>query len=70
MFTDPPYRLAYCKKRVRKVKTKDGWKIKAEREYESVGQTDAMGKGFGYKGNRKYEGVVQAGGVPEFDEWL
>jgi len=70
MFTDPPYRLAYCKKRVRKVKTKAGWKIKAEREYESVGQTDSKGKGFGYKGNRIYEGVVQAGGVPEFDEWL
>lgn len=44
MFTDPPYRLAYCKKRVRKVHTKDGWKIKKEREYNSVGETDREGK--------------------------
>jgi DNA modification methylase len=72
MFTDPPYRLAYCKKRFRKVKTKEGWKIKTEREYESVGETDGKGKpkGFGYKGNRLYEGVQAHGGVPEFDEWL
>lgn len=27
-------------------------------------------KAIGYKGNRKYEGVEQHGGVPEFDEWL
>ena len=32
METDPPYRLAYCKTRVRKVKTKDGFKLKKERE--------------------------------------
>lgn len=27
-------------------------------------------KGFGFRGQRKYEGVDMAGGVPEFDEWL
>jgi DNA modification methylase len=72
MFTDPPYRLAYCKKRVRKVHTKDGWKIKKEREYNSVGETERAGKpkGFGAKQNRIYEGVEMKGGVPEYDEWL
>ena len=71
MFTDPPYRLAYCKKRTRKVKTKDGWKNKREREYQSVGETDKLGKpkGFGAKQDRTYEGIVERG-VPEFDEWL
>lgn len=43
MFTDPPYRLAYSKKRTRKVKTKEGFKLKRQREYESVGKTDKEG---------------------------
>lgn len=67
METDPPYRLAYCKKRTRKVKTKEGWKNKREREYISVGETDNRGKpkkGFGAKQNRFYKGVETAG-VPE-----
>lgn len=65
METDPPYRLAYCKKRVRKVKTKEGWKTKR------VGETDKTGKvkGFGAKQNRIYEGIIQRG-VPEYEEWL
>jgi DNA modification methylase len=71
MFTDPPYRLAYSKKRVRKVKTKDGFKIKRTREYESVGSTDREGRFvFGLKKNRSYQGVEMKRGVPEFDEWL
>lgn len=71
MFTDPPYRLAYCRKRVRKVHTKEGWKIKKEREYSSVGETNKEGrvKGFGSKQNRAYDGIMKRG-VPEFDEWL
>ena len=71
MFTDPPYRLAYCKTRVRKVKTKEGWKVKGQREYDKVGETDKAGKtkGFGSEMNRTYEGIVERG-VPEFDEWL
>lgn len=73
MFTDPPYRLSYSKKRTRKVKTKEGWKSKPQREYETVGTTDFEGKpkaGFGSKSNRFYEGVDTKGGVPEFDAWL
>ncbi len=78
MFTDPPYNLAYSKKRVRKVKTKDGWKLKGERVYDKVGETDNEGRpirempktGFGAKQNRIYEGMELSGGVPEFDEWL
>jgi DNA modification methylase len=78
MCTYPPYKLAYSNKRVRKVKTKEGWKLKRERTYESVGETTREGEvvddkpkqGFGYKGNRIYEGVEMHRGVPEFDEWL
>lgn len=78
MFTDPPYNLAYSKKRVRKVKTKDGWKLKGERVYGAVGETDKEGRpirempktGFEAKQNRIYEGMELSGGVPEFDEWL
>ena len=73
MFTDPPYKIAYGKNRLRKVKTKDGYKLKGRRKYESVGDTDGKGKalkGFGYKGNRIYEGVEMTGGVPEYDAWL
>ena len=73
MFTDPPYRLAYAKSRVRKVKTKEGYKLKGQRTYNSVGETDKTGKpkdGFGSKKNRKYDGVEIKKGVPEFDEWL
>lgn len=71
MFTDPPYRLAYSRKRVRKVKTKEGFKIKREREYIDTGETDKTGKfKFGSKNNRSYEGVEMKRGVPEFDEWL
>ena len=71
MFTDPPYRLAYNKKRVRKVHTKEGWKVKGQREYDTVGETDKKGKpkGFGSEQNRTYEGITDRG-VPEFDEWL
>jgi DNA modification methylase len=78
METDPPYNLAYSKDRTRKVKTKDGWKLKNERVYSEVGETDKDGKPirmmpkkeFGAKQNRIYEGMELAGGVPEFDEWL
>ena len=71
MFTDPPYRLAYCKERVRKVKTKGGWKLKGQREYDKVGETDKRGKpkGFGAKQNRTCEGIAERG-VPEYDQWL
>lgn len=71
MFTDPPFRLSYCKNRFRKVHTKDGWKLKGQRAYENVGETDKKGKpkGFGANQNRIYEGIVERG-VPEFDEWL
>ena len=72
MFTDPPYKLAYCKKKGRKVKTSEGFKWKKDRVYNSVGETDKEGKpkGFGAKQNGFYEGVKQKGGVPEYDEWL
>ena len=73
MFTDPPYKISYGRSRLRKVKTKEGYKMKARRQYESVGETDGRGKplhGFGAKGNRIYEGVEMAGGVPEYDTWL
>jgi len=71
MFTDPPYRLAYCKKRTRKVKTKEGFKTKREREYQSVGETDKKGKpkGFGAKQDRIYDGIMIRG-VPEYNVWL
>ncbi len=73
MFCDPPYKISYGKSRVRKVKTSEGWKLKQRRQYETVGETDGQGKplhGFGAKGNRIYEGVEMAGGVPEYDQWL
>jgi DNA modification methylase len=78
MFTDPPYKLAYSKKRVRKIRTKTGAKLKRQRIYTQVGETDIQGKpkrekpakGFGYKGTRTYLGVEKMGGVPEYDEWL
>jgi site-specific DNA-methyltransferase (adenine-specific) len=73
MFTDPPCRLAYAKNRRRKVKTKEGWKTKGQREYETVGTTDKQGKprkGFGAKQNRFYEGVEMSKGVPAYNEWL
>lgn len=67
LLTDPPYRLAYSKNRVRKVKTKG-------RKYLSVGETDGQGKstgkGFGYRSNRVYLGVESLGGVPGYNEWL
>jgi len=74
MFTDPPYRLSYSKKHYRKVKTKKGDKLISRRVYQGVGETDAKGKstgekGFGYKQNRIYEGIIDRG-VPEYNEWL
>jgi len=54
MFTDPPYKLAYTKKKTKGLGTK---KIKTK-------------KGFGYKQQRSYLGVEKRGGVPEYDEWL
>ena len=73
LFTDPPYKLSYSTKRVRKVRTAAGARLKRSRPYLEVGETNAEGKvktGFGYKQNRLYEGVESHGGVPEFDEWL
>ncbi len=55
LFTDPPYKLAYTQRK-RKIKTKEGFKLKE--------------KGFGFRGNRFYKGVEKRGGVPEYDEWL
>lgn len=71
MFTDPPYRLAYCKKRTRKVKTKEGFKLRKQKEYNMVSETDYQGKkkGFDAKQNRIYQDILQRG-VPEYDEWL
>jgi len=78
MFTDPPYKLAYTK-RARKVRTKEGAKLKKDKIYESVGETDGRGRfkgyvktkdGFGYRRQRSYLGVERKGGVPEYDEWL
>lgn len=66
LFSDPPYRIVYGKT-LRKVKTKDGYVLQGRRTYESIGKTI---KGFGANGNRIYEGVEKAGGVPEYDEWL
>lgn len=54
LFTDPPYRLAYSRKRTRGETDRDG-------KPRGV---------FGSKQNRRYEGVDIGGGVPEFDEWL
>ena len=74
MFTDPPYKLKYTEKKVFKIKTKDGMKLKKKRSYLETGETDKKGKaqprqGFGKNSNRFYEGVKERG-VPEFDEWL
>jgi len=47
--------------------------MKPRRKYETVGETDSKGKplrGFGSKGNRIYDGVEIAEGVPEYDQWL
>ena len=71
LFSDPPYKISYAKKNVRKIKTKDGIKLKRKRVYPKVGETNAKGKikGFGYKNNRTYLGIEERG-VPEYDEWL
>ena len=78
MFTDPPYKIAYTQ-RGRKVKTKDGMKIKKDKTYLSTGKTDSKGRfkgwvktkdGFGYRQQRNYLGLEARGGVPEYDEWL
>lgn len=78
LFTDPPYKLAYTQ-RARKVKTKDGMKLKKDRLYESTGKTDSKGrfkgwvktkKGFGYRSQRSYKGAEKRGGVPEYEKWL
>jgi len=78
LFTDPPYKLAYTK-RARKVKTKEGSKLKRDKTYTKVGKTDRKGRfkghvktkdGFGYRSQRSYLGVERRGGVPEYDEWL
>lgn len=77
-FTDPPYRLAYTQ-RARKIKTKEGAKLKKDKVYLSTGKTNSKGrfkgyvktkKGFGYRAQRSYLGVEKKGGVPEYDEWL
>lgn len=72
MFTDPPYKLSFSTKRVRKIRTAAGTRLKRSRPYLEVGETNAEGKikGFGYKQNRLYQGVEARGGVPEYDEWL
>lgn len=71
LLTDPPYKLAYSAKRTRIVRTKNGRKLKREREYDVVGSTDPSGAfRFGSKGNRSYEGVEMKRGVPEYGEWL
>jgi len=78
LLTDPPYKLAYTQ-RARKVKTKEGFKLKKDKVYESVGKTNNKGrfkgwvktkKGFGYRAQRSYLGVEKRGGVPEYNEWL
>jgi len=74
LFTDPPYKLAYSKKRVHKQKIKNGFILKRQKVYLSVGQTAGNGKpaknGFGAKQNRSYLDMDRRGGVPEYDEWL
>ena len=82
MFTDPPYKLAYTQ-RLRKVGSEEHKKLKGDRVYLSVGETDSEGKskgrfkgyvktkkGFGYRAQRTYLGVEKRGGVPDYDEWL
>ncbi len=78
LFSDPPYKLSYAR-RMRKIKTNEGTKLKKDRVYESVGMTDKKGRfkgwvktknGFGYRGQRSYLGVEKRGGVPGYDEWL
>jgi len=78
LLTDPPYKLAYTQ-RVRKIKTKNGTKLKKDKIYKSVGLTNSKGKfkgwiktkkGFGYRSQRSYLGVEKKGGVPDYDEWL
>lgn len=76
LFTDPPYKIAYTQ-RLRKVKTKEGMKLKRDRVYESIGKTRGRfkgwaktKKGFGYRSQRSYLGVEKTGRVPEYDEWL
>ena len=63
MFTDPPYRISYAKTHYRKVKTKEGAKLKPRRLYSEVGETDAEGKPM------DSHGIIKRG-VPEYDEWL
>jgi len=78
LLTDPPYRLAYTQ-RARKIKTKNGAKLKKDKVYLSTGKTDGKGRfkgyvktknGFGYRAQRSYLGVEKRGGVPEYDDWL
>lgn len=78
LFTDPPYRLAYTQ-RARKVRTKNGAKLKKDKTCLSTGKTDSKGRfkgwiktknGFGYRSQRNYLGVERSGGVPSYDEWL
>lgn len=78
ILTDPPYKLAYTQ-RARKIKTKDGIKLKKDKLYLSTGKTDSKGRfkgwvktknGLGYRQQRTYTGVEKRGGVPEYDEWL
>jgi len=78
LLTDPPYKLAYTQ-RARKVKTKNGAKLKRDKVYLSTGKTDGKGRfkgyvktknGFGYRAQRSYLGVEKRGGVPEYDDWL
>lgn len=65
LFTDPPYKLAYTE-RTRKVKTKNGAKLKKDKTYLSTGKTDRKGRfkgwvktknGLGYRQQRSYPGV-------------
>jgi DNA modification methylase len=78
LFVDPPYKIGMGVGN-RKQKTKTGTKIRKFRTYDSIGLTNKDGKPlndkspvikFGYKGNREYLGTTQAGGIPEYDQWL
>ena len=57
LFTDPPYHIG----------ANIGEKKKGHHDYKMKVKKK---EGFGYKGMRRYKGLEERGGVPDFDEWL
>lgn len=56
MFTDPPYQIG----------VNIGGKKSGTAKYGKVKKK----KGFGYLAHREYKGLIERGGVPEYNDWL